>query len=85
MQDITLQHEIESMKMKMEEEMQWWSEKSMEENPTGTQATDWAAASRAAQRCLADAAAAGAAYIAEKANDERLAAENRHAQASLAM
>ncbi len=29
--------------------------------------------------------AAGAAYIAEKANEERLAAENRHAQASLAL
>ncbi len=58
LQYITLQHEIESMKMKMEEEMQWWSEKNMEENPTGTQATDWAAGSRAAQRCLADAAAA---------------------------
>ena len=77
MQDITIQHEIESMKMKMEEEMQWWSEKEMEENPSGTYATDWAAASKAAQRCLAEAAAAATAYIAKKANEERLAATPR--------
>jgi hypothetical protein len=85
MQDITIQHEIGSMKMKMEEEMQWWSDKNMEEIPPGMQATDWAAAGKAAQRCLADAAAAAAAHIAEKANEERLAAEHRHAQASLAL
>ncbi len=85
MQDIIIQHEIESMKIKMEEEMQWWSEKEMDENSSGTQATDWAAASKAAQRCLAEATAAAMAYITEKANEERLAAEHRHAQASLAL
>ncbi len=57
----------------------------MEENSSGMQATDWDAASRAAQRCLAEAKAAATAYITEKANEERRAAEHGRAQALLAL
>ncbi len=69
----------------MEEIMQWLLEKEKEENPSCSEATDWAAASREAQRSLAEAAVAVAAHIAEKANGERLVADHRHAQASLAL
>ncbi len=57
----------------------------MEENPSGKQATNWDATSRADQRCLAEAKAAATAYITKKANEERRSAEHRHVQASLAL
>ncbi len=68
MQDITIQQAMDKMKMKLEEETEGKMGKENEGNHSPVEATIWAAATRAARQCLAEATMPAAAQIAGQAN-----------------